>query len=250
MNIKNIDSISKLLIAFIIFLISLFFYLFHIYENIKQYEKNYDHITKLQVIDKEFDNFLLRQSSFRNYDNINKKIEKFDLLLQYLENESREKIYTQKTQDEIFQIRKQFSEKISDINYFKSLNASLLNNIHFLYDLQQTLALDTTIPNDILVAVNETLFFLLQRVVSPYIDKAIISIRLERIKNFADTHQHIFLNNFYKHSKLMQNSFTSLHNLKTTIHQSNLYKAILIFHDNLHVRHSENIMLQKKGLLT
>ena len=245
MNLKNIDSISKLLIAFIIFLIFLFFYLFSVYANIKQYEKSYDYITKLQVLDKEFDNFLLHQSTFRNYDAINKKIEKFDITLQHLEKESKEETYTQKTKDEIYQIRNSFEEKVSDINYFKSLNASLLNNIHFLYDLQQTLALDTSIPNNILVTINETLFFLLQRVISPYMDKDIVSIRLERIKNFTDTYQHTFLHNFYNHSKIMQENFTLLHNLKKAIYHENLYKAIIIFHDNLHVRHNKNIMLQK-----
>lgn len=238
MQLKNFDSIAKILTVFILFLIFLFFYLINIYADIKQFEKNHNHIIKLQILDKEFDNFLLRKSTFQDYDIINKKIETFDNTLKYLEDSTKEK-------SEILQLRAYFDDKVADINYFKSLNASLLNNIHFLYDLQQTLALDVHIQDELHLAINETLFFLLQRALSPYLDKSLTTERLEYIQSYADTHQHNFLTNFHQHAKIMLKDFTSLHDTSKTIHKAELYNAIALYNDDLHVRYHKNLMLQK-----
>ena len=120
---KKIDSISIVLISFFFFTIVLFTYLTKINEDITKYFIYEDSIHELKIINKEFDNFLLQQAIFINFDKINKSISKLDKTIEFLNSKESHKLlpstYNILLQDVIYN----YKLKLDSIEYFKSQNS-------------------------------------------------------------------------------------------------------------------------------
>ena len=77
-NSKKIYSITLVLLFLVFFILTLFTYLLKTSANIDGQITYHDHLVDMQLINKSFDNFLLKKSTFINYDDINLKITNFD----------------------------------------------------------------------------------------------------------------------------------------------------------------------------
>ena len=85
---KAIDKITVLLWVSIFFTALLFVYLVKVDKHIEEHSSHHYAVTKLQLINKSFDNFLLGQATFINYDNINKSISGFDENIEFLSSKN------------------------------------------------------------------------------------------------------------------------------------------------------------------
>ncbi|MEA2090789.1 MAG: hypothetical protein U9O83_00295, partial [Campylobacterota bacterium] len=85
---KKIDKLTTLLLIFILFIILLFVYLSKIDKLIQEHATYHSTVAELQFINKSFDNFLLRQATFINYDNINRGLSAFEVNIELLNSVS------------------------------------------------------------------------------------------------------------------------------------------------------------------
>jgi len=245
-NRDKFDNLSILLILFIVLLISLFFYLYNVEKSIQNYTSNHDKVTTLELVDKELNNFSISMNQFSNYDQINQNIEKFTQTLQSLEKTLLKDYPANLTvQRKLKQVKNYFHTKVEDIEYFKSLNASLISGSHFLFDLQSTISEDTTIPLESKNLINEALFYILRYTTSDYISKAYVLKKLHEIEAFNKKSPHIFVQNFYKQSMIMLETLSILKKTSNAIHKSKLYNSILELNKVLDTIYENNLFIQK-----
>jgi len=245
---KRIDSTTTLLILFMALLLSLFIYLFYIEKNIENYTLNHDHLIKLELLDKEFNNFAISMNSFRNYDEINKLEDQFQQTLSEL-NKNLTQNYSKdhKLAIKLLKIQTNFQEKRDNIEYFKSLNASLISGSHFLFDLQTTIAEQQEISLKTKNLVNEALFFILRFASSDYIDKAFVikklnKIKTDKLKQIQAAH---LINNFYQQATVMLHNIAAIKESAFKIKNSDLYNSIEDLNRALNTLYAQNLFTQK-----
>jgi diguanylate cyclase (GGDEF)-like protein/PAS domain S-box-containing protein len=235
------DNITVMLGAFSLMIMILFAYLTRIEQDIEAYTGQSEALSSLFVLDKEFENFLLRKFSFANYDRINAKSEAFRSTLETFSGISQAAPFRQRYE----YLKRAFEEKAETIERFKSSNASVLNSIHVLYDLQRNIALDSTIPQEQLKRVNEALFRLMQFASGIHTDEAEIDQRLEALKADSDFKKHPRLRNFHAHAKVMLNNAHTINRLAQTIDDDRLYRALSALRSYLEERYLRDLSVQK-----
>jgi len=169
-----------------VLIVSLFYYLYKVEKSIQNYNSNHDYVVSLELIDKQLNDFSITMNSFSNYDKINYATLQFkknlailqkNLLAQYPTN--------QEMQKQLERVKKNFIKKTDNIEYFKSLNSSLISGSHFLFDLQRTIAQEKQIPPKAKSLINEALFYILRFTTSDYIDKAYVENKLQEVKKLS-----------------------------------------------------------------
>ena len=128
-------------------------------DNFYTYESK---LQKLLLLDKTFDNFLLQKIEAQNYETINRKLDAFERILIYFEDQPLEKEYGPGFDRTLDRIEKIYRRKRDAIERFKSYNASALNSIHYIFDLRRTLAADPRVPAGVQVQLDTILFELMQ----------------------------------------------------------------------------------------
>ncbi len=76
-KLKKADLITTLLLVFLFLIPVIVFIIITINNNIQHFSKQNETITKLKLLDKDFNNFVAQKGTFVNYDLINDKIEDF-----------------------------------------------------------------------------------------------------------------------------------------------------------------------------
>ena len=243
---KRFDGISIILLIFIALLISLFSYLYSIEKSIQNYTANHDNVITLELLNKELNDFSIAMNQFSNYDKINHAIKKFkktlknleqDLLLQYPNNSTIHK--------ELKKVQNYFQTEEEDIEYFKSLNSSLISGSHFLFDLQSTITDEKTVSLKSKSLINEALFYILRYTTSDYIDKTYVLKKLAEVNKLSQKSQQKFIKNFYKQSIVMLETVTALKQVSLKIHNSKLFPTIVELHKILDTIYAKNLFIQK-----
>ena len=243
---EKLDNISILLALFIALLISLFIYLYNVDKSIKNYTINHDYVTNLALIDKELNNFSISMNQFSNYDTINKSIEKFSKTLKTLKKNLNQDYPQNITlQQKLKQVYTYFRLKASNIEYFKSLNASLISGSHFLFDLQSTIEEEKSVSLKAKNLINETLFFILRYTTSDYIDKQYVLKKLQEVEKLNKIEKHPFIANFYSQSMVMLETLSTLKKTSSTIRSSKLYTTINQLNNILDNIYKNNLFIQK-----
>lgn len=122
----------------------------------------------MELLSKGFDDFSNVSSELKNFSTINKDLKEFEISLAYIAKNIKNTYADEhELHNTVTLIGKEFKKKADDIEYFKSLNASLIGGSHFLFDLQRSIIDDPKITMGTKKLVNETLFsfFSLPRVI-------------------------------------------------------------------------------------
>ncbi len=248
MNIlKKIDKVVFLLLISLVMLVSLFFYLVSIDKDVEVYNTIHDKITELELIDKKFDNFALAIDVFKDYNGLNKSTQNFQTTLRSLKENIKIQ-YPQNTKltQELHDIEKTFATKTDDLEYFKSLNSTLINTSHFLFDLQQTLRETKNISQQTKTSINETLFYLLKFTTTDYIDKSFIDKQLANILTLAKKEEKSKLvYTFYAHTKLMLKTLSELKKLSLEIRNNQLNQQLQTLYMLVDSIHSKNLQIKR-----
>ena len=235
---KKIDKVVLLLLSSLLMVIVLFSYLVSIDTSTKKYNIIHDKIVALEIMDTKFDNFALTIDVFKNYNGINKSTTSFKKTLSSLQqNISTQYPKNLELMQSLDDIKKTFATTVDNLEYFKSLNATLINASHFLFDLQQTLRESKNISQQTKSHVNETLFYLLKFTTTDYIDKAFINKQIHNILKLSKKENNKLVYNFYIYSKMMLKTLSELKKLSLEIHNSKLSQELQklhIFIDNIH----------------
>jgi len=240
------DRLSVLLTLFMVLIVSLFYYLYKVEKSIQYYNSNYSYLTSLELIDKQLNDFSITMNSFSNYDKINHSAAQFkknlatlqtSLLVQYPDNK--------KIQKQLEKVKKDFAKKADNIEYFKSLNSSLISGSHFLFDLQRNIAQEKQISSKAKSLINEALFYILRFTTSNYIDKAYVEKKLQEVKLLSFKTKQPFIENFYKQSIVMLETLSALKSSAANIHNSKLDNSINALKTTLDGIYKQNLFIQK-----
>jgi len=248
MNIlKRIDRVVFLLLVSLVMLVSLFLYLLSIDKDTKAYSVIHDKIGILELTDKTFDNFALSIDTFKDYTKLNKNTQNFQAILSSLHQD----ITTQYPNDkpliqELQTAEDIFANKVDNLEYFKSLNSTLINTSHFLFDLQQTLREANDVSQKTKTKINGTLFYLLKFSTTDYIDKSFIDKQLANILELTKQENNRLIYNFYTHSQLMLKTLADLKELSLEIRNNKLYQQLQILHAHIDSIHSKNLQIKRK----
>ena len=242
----KIDNISLLLLLFIFLLSSLFYYLYSVEKSIQNYALNHNNVIQLQLLDKELNNFSISLNRFSDYDRVNYTTDQFAQTLVALKKNLLQNCPEhQYLQKKLKNIENYFQEKKENIEYFKSLNSSLISGSHFLFDLQTTISEDKNISLSSKNLINEALFYILRYTTSEYIDKSYVLKKLQEVKKLSSNNHEVFIKNFYIQSMIMLKTVTSLKKVSLAIRNSKLYSSLYQLNKVLDKMYNKNLFVQK-----
>ena len=245
-NIREIEFVSVFLALFIAFLSALFYYLYKIEQSVENYQINHDKVVLLQFLDKGFNDFTLASNELTNYNYINKDIEDFRLVLKGLKQNI---LVNFKDSSlilaDVENIKETFEEKVEGIEYYKSLNSSIIGSSHFLFDLHRTISESKNISYNMKSLINETLFYLFQFSQSEYIDKTFVIDKLEKIKKLNKQDQIKLVQNFYHQSKILLETLASDRDISLKIRKNTLSHQLNVLHDKMDEQFQVYLMEQR-----
>ena len=243
---EKIDRTILLLLVFLIILFSLFFYLSFVEKKIREYNSLHDKLSTLEIIDKDFNNFALLIDEFKNYNKLNENVHLFQNTLTQLESDILKQYpHNIEIQQKVKNIEKTFINKTENLEYFKSLNSTLINTSHFLFDLQRTISDNTKISPETKNVINETLFYLLKYTTTNYINKRLLTSHLKEILKRSQNKDEALVYNFYTHAKLMLATLATLKETSHEIQTDSLYKTIHTLHTQLDTIYHHNLKTNK-----
>ncbi len=240
---KKVDSIYVLLIFFTFFLVVLFLYLSKVNENIEVYSTYDDTIHELKSIDGKFDNFLLKQAVFINFDEINKNMYKFDKAIKFLDSKESHELHCCPYEKLLQKIKDKYMLKKDSIEYFKSDNAQFLDSMHYLFELNQDIAKSNNLDKNSIDTANKILLDLMKFYINDNINFSNILIRLEylssKIKN--DNQAKIYI----KHVRLNIKRIKKFKQIKNLQNKNKLIESINNLHTFLKNNYQHNILIEK-----
>ena len=234
---KSIDTTGAVVVSFMLFLIALFIFIATVDSSIKKHNKDDIIISKLKIIDKKFDIFLINKTMFINYDIINKDMRDFDNYLDYFTSA-----------DEVSDVKKiaeAYEASKNTIEYIKSTNAQSINSIHYLNSLNSAIAKLSELNQADIKLVNQILLTLMNFYINPYVDTTSASKNLEYLKMRNRQYNSSELKIFIGHGKLNIKRMNELRSLKYVGRTKNLSNAIEEFHKSLELRYDRNILIER-----
>ena len=239
-NQKKIDPIVVLISFFVISIFFLFVFILKINTDIKQYVLNDIKLGKLELINKDFDNFLLKRNvTFINYDDINKGLDEFENIFISLENrvDERQSRYNVILND----IKKAYELKRVLVEYHKSKNSLLLNSMHYLFEFNDKIYSMQNIKDDDKKMLTATLLALMKFYINPYTDIDNMLKNTDKLKLLAQKKNILELKIFVKYILLDIKEFQNFDKLKSQENQHPLSLAIANLHHHLKVQYLRDI---------
>lgn len=244
-RIKKIEPVSIFLALFIALLTLLLYYLYKIERSAENYHVSHDIIVKLKFLDKGFNDFTAASNELTNYNYINDDMEAFRTTLGDLEKNILLENRDASVLFDLNNIKSVFEEKVDQIEYFKSLNSSLIAGSHFLFDLQRTISESKEISYDIKSLINETLFYLFQFTQSSYIDKQFVQNKLQQIYKINKKEDVALVENFYNQSKVLLETLASCREISLKMKKSTLNGQLNVLHEKLDQQFQDYLVEQR-----
>jgi len=139
MKFKKLNVVTLFFILAITILAGLYFQLFKFNEQHKDFEAYNNALTQLTLSDIQMNAILQNKLSYINFDKLNKETHNFTLLLQELKSNPLNQSLDIDIEHLYGAIIEDFTKKQQLCEDFKSSNASMLNSVHYLFDLNKKL---------------------------------------------------------------------------------------------------------------
>ncbi len=241
-KIKNIYSLQ--LLFFAIFISILFVYLYKIANNIKNYNSYKNDISSMMVLNLKLNNFLEKNDQFINFDLIVEKTNNFEERLDILLRSKIGEEFGEEFIPLIKAIRKDYKKKIDLIERFKSRQASNLNSLHYVYDLNHYFSSRNIISENLKLKMNNTLFMIMQHFINLNKKRDEILANLKDIKEINQTIDLKKINLLYIHSKKIIDNIDYLEITKRKSLGLDLNKKLLVLHSLLIKKYNEKLFYQ------
>ncbi|NOQ30790.1 MAG: EAL domain-containing protein [Helicobacteraceae bacterium] len=239
---KRIDAISLLLYTFIFFLVILFIYLVKVNRHIDNFSNYNDTIHELKIIDKEFDNFLLQQATFINYDKINKSMQKFDEGMLFLDSEISHELFPKKYNLLLEKIEKLYKIKVTSMEYFKSENSQLLYSIHYLFEINNAIIKTNNLNKKTVTILNNTLLNLMKYYTNSRVDRAHIYKNIKYLQNYNSNESVELFIEHVNNNLIRIEEFNKIKNIQK---EDRIVRVLEDLHQYLITEYQENIIIEK-----
>ena len=194
---KKSDNLIWILVIFALLLSLLFFYWRSIDKDINNYNTGLHQLEKLRILDQDLDNFFLQTYRYLDYDQITKVTNKFDKTISFLMTSHFGAKFDEKTQNDIGLIEGIYQQKMNLIEDFKTYNARVTNEMHYLHDLKKTIEANKENNYRVHDLIDEIFFKLSQVFINIRIDKQGIIKDLDALKEYQGNKNFEF---FQKHA--------------------------------------------------
>jgi diguanylate cyclase (GGDEF)-like protein/PAS domain S-box-containing protein len=220
-------------------------YLISIDRDIQSFNNYETTMQRMLLLDRTFDNFLLRKIEAQNYETINRKLDEFERLLEYLKSQPLSREYDLDTTPLLASIEKTYREKRENIERFKSYNAAALNSIHYIFDLRRTLANDPEIPTKLQTKLDTILFELMQLILGIHPSMEALKRSLEELKVSIQPlrNRHLFL--YLDHSVSLMASVKKLYDTSRRGRALPLSSRIATLKNRLEKAYEHKIFVEK-----
>lgn len=178
------DGVVFLIIAFALLLSLLFIYWQKIDRDINHYNTSQQKLEKLRILDQDLNNFYLQAYRHLDYDRITGVTNKFDKTINFLRSGSFSEEFNEEIHYGIDLIEGIYQQKLNLIEDFKTYNARIINEIHYLYDLKKTIETDKELNLKINNLIDEVFFKLSKVFIDVEIDKKGIINNLDALKKY------------------------------------------------------------------
>ncbi len=243
---KNIDAMTVLLFVFLLVVLLLFGYLVKIYSDTQRYAHYHDAVMELKLLDKTFDNFLLQKSTFINYDEINKNTEAFERLMNFLDSEVSHELFRSNQYKALLRyIIEEYYKKRDYIELFKSHNASLLNSMHYLFDLNRVIQEDVSLDKKSVAVANDTLLHLMKYYINTYVDKRQMQSNFDFLEHALHDCDNTELYMFLQVAKKNINYIQKLLEVDDVVKQPYINVALENLHDIINTKHQNDLTIEK-----
>ncbi|MDF1884046.1 EAL domain-containing protein [Sulfurimonas sp. SAG-AH-194-C21] len=206
------DGITLTLLFIISAFIGVMFYL----NNKSNHEQNfavyYNKLGALELIQKDYDSFLHTSLSFTNYDGITRQLGEFDKILKELEKSKIYEAFGNDFKSNFSIIRKTYLLESDLLEYQKSMNAIIINSIHYLFDLRKSIAITSSVSMQEKQNVDDVLFMMMQLFSGLEGQENVI----QNILKNTPINKEKNINYFYKQAKVLQ---TNIKNLKNPLQE-------------------------------
>ena len=239
---KRIDNIIILLFSFVFFVVIITLYLLMVDRHTQKYYSYNDSISKLQILNKGFNSFLLNKSTFINYDYINKEILSFEKHAQYLDSEPAHKIFPKIYSEKIKQINSLFKIKADSIEYYKSQNSLLLESLHYLFDLNSKINKSRVLNKMSIEITNSTYLNFMKYYVNNTIDEEKINNNINFLRKQLKDNNSFDLEMFIVHVEINLkriNGFNKISKTQKKFLLRNELEDLQIFLDNYYQSNHE-----------
>jgi len=135
----KLDSFSLLLAFFVLIISMLFGYLLKVDRDIRNYDTYRQTLRQMVDLNHQWENFYLKKYRYLDYDEISSVTQTFDVYIEFLENSDLEVDFGTHINKELHKIERVYTEKLSLLESFKTVNSRVTNSIHYLYDLRKTI---------------------------------------------------------------------------------------------------------------
>ena len=241
MEFKKKTLFIYLLIFSFILIFGLFAYLFKIENNIKNYSQYKKDIINLLFIEKEFKHFFLEKYQFVNFDEIVKETTNFELTLNSLFKSNIENDLGKVLIEELDLVKLAYKKELSLIEDYKSMQASTLNSLYYLIDLNKTIQLNKKYDKEIINSIDNIAFSILHNFIGIENNLKELLVKIESLEKknillddiklkYFIIHSKKFISLSKKSSKIRENSKgitldKKLNNFSSTL--DNIYKNYL-----------------------
>ncbi len=220
----KLDSFSFLLAFFVVIISILFVYLMKIDREIRNYDTYRQTLRQMVDLNYQWENFYLKKYRYLDYDEISSATKIFDTYIEFLQNSDLKVDFGRHISGELGKVEKIYSEKLSLLESFKTVNSRVTNSIHYLYDLRKTVNLiyaDDPKKQELF----SQIFFTMGQILMdlPYDEKK-INAMMQVLKSFKNDSKSV--STFYQHAKLFLSDIKFLNHTQNQNKTLQLHGAI------------------------
>jgi len=244
-KLKRADLITTLLLLFLFSIPIIVFVVITINNNVQHFTKQSETITRLKLLDKDFNYFVAQKGTFVNYDLINDKIENFKkelLSLKDIMMQSKNRSLYIKL---INQIENDYKLKSHLLEHSKSYNSIIINSLNYLHDLQKNIKITSSLTESDLTMLDNTIFMTIQLFTSINQNKEIIDENLAKIKKLSKLKNNELLAYFYQHEKSILDKIVTLEQEKISVENLHIFDKLNTLHTRLQNDFQSYLMLGK-----
>ena len=241
----RMDRLTYLIVGLLIMVAMLLAYLFSVDRDINHYHTYSSRLQHMLLLDKSFDNFLLKKIEAVNYSMINGRLETFQKELDYFKSRPLNSEYDRNFRRPLETIERSFHEKENVIEHFKSYNSAAINSIHYIFDLRKTLANDVTIPLGVQVQLDTILFELMQMILGIQNSPERLLTTLDIMKQTIVPIRNRYLRYFQNHSYALMESVKNLEETAEKAHSIGLRNHIVSMQKELKEAYTQKIFIEK-----
>ncbi len=202
LRIKNMDNMTKLLSLFIFFIFILFTYLIELNKDIQNYSLYSKKLNELNIDAKDLDNFLLKEVTFSNYDEINSVVDTFEKNIEFLDLSESHQKFSIKYKYLLKDIIENFKILYNSVEYYKSQSSQLLYSLSYSFELNKVIVSSQDIDKSTVILVNDLVLSIVKYYLNSELDTKKIYKKINDLELKLDNNSSMELKLIVKHTKV------------------------------------------------